>query len=137
MNKYTNFWDDKTAAEGSLLLVYGETKGSKPAQIVFHEDAGHGWLQVPKSIIQDMGIADKITPFSYQDQNNFYLEEDCDMSLFLMAAGMDYDHGDAIKKLRRDVFFTYVDRQQVDYSPIRNMKPANTRKNENQLKFTL
>lgn len=31
-------------------LVYGNGQ-NKPATIVFHEDGGHGWIQVPHAII--------------------------------------------------------------------------------------
>jgi hypothetical protein len=46
-----------------------------------HEDGGHGWLEVEKSEI--MATPVKITPYSYQDKYNVYLEEDCDKWTFL------------------------------------------------------
>lgn len=48
----------------------------------FYSDAGHGWLQVPKLLLDDLGIAEKITSFSYQRGDYAYLEEDVDLSTF-------------------------------------------------------
>jgi hypothetical protein len=54
---------------------------SNTVKIVFFSDAGHGWGRVPHSLITELGIADKISEFSYQDRDYVYLEEDCDLSL--------------------------------------------------------
>ena len=51
-------------------------------KFVFHSDPVHGWLQVPKELILDLGIRRKITGFSYQDEEYMYLEEDLDAPLF-------------------------------------------------------
>lgn len=55
----------------------------------FHEDAGHGWLAVPRSELRKLGILNKITPYSYQGVENgeamVYLEEDCDFGNFYSA----------------------------------------------------
>ncbi len=48
-------------------------------------DPGHGWIGVPLSELVELGIADKVTSFSYQDGNLIWLEEDCDMSTWLHA----------------------------------------------------
>jgi hypothetical protein len=50
-----------------------------------HSDAGHGWLAVKRAELVRLGIADKITHFSYQRGKTVYLEEDCDCSLFFKA----------------------------------------------------
>lgn len=52
----------------------------------FHSDPGHGWLEVSKELLAQLDIADKITSYSYALDTVVYLEEDCDMSLFLEAA---------------------------------------------------
>ena len=54
------------------------------SMFIFVEDAGHGWMQVLLSEIRILGIADKISSYSYHDKkSNFvYLEEDCDAPLF-------------------------------------------------------
>ena len=51
----------------------------------FHEDPGHGWLQVPYSDLVILGLTEKISTFSYRNGMVTYLEEDCDMALFITA----------------------------------------------------
>lgn len=48
-----------------------------PLCLTFHTDPGHGWLEVPKSMVPPE-LKGKISRYSYQDDNNYYLEEDCD-----------------------------------------------------------
>ena len=56
----------------------------EPAQeFIFHADPGHAWLEVPIKTLQEYGIADKISNYSYMSGNLAYLEEDCDAHLFL------------------------------------------------------
>jgi hypothetical protein len=57
--------------------------------LTFYADAGHAWLKVKKAELVDLGIADKITPFSYQFKEWAYLEEDCDLSVFADAIGRE------------------------------------------------
>jgi hypothetical protein len=52
---------------------------------LFHSDPGHGWLQVKRQELKDLGILDKISNYSYQDGNDVYLEEDCDYGAFYEA----------------------------------------------------
>ncbi len=54
-------------------------------QYKFYHDAGHGWLEVPESEIEWLGIQDKITDFSYRHNGLAYLEEDCDAGTFVNA----------------------------------------------------
>lgn len=49
----------------------------------FHSDAGHGWLAVKTRELVELGIADKITAFSYTKGKSSYLEEDVDMALYV------------------------------------------------------
>jgi len=51
----------------------------------FHQDPGHGWIEVPMSEIERLCIADQISPYSYRKGATAYLEEDCDASVFLRA----------------------------------------------------
>lgn len=48
----------------------------------FISDPGHGWLEVPLADLQELGIAHKISPYSYYDTATgfAYLEEDLDAS---------------------------------------------------------
>ena len=56
----------------------------------YYEDAGHSWLKVPKARIQELGIANQITQYSYQRQGYAYLEEDSDAGTFLTAFEQQY-----------------------------------------------
>lgn len=59
----------------------------------FYADPGHGWLKVPRKLLCDLGIEDKITSYSYQRGEWAYLEEDQDASTFIHAmkgAGREY-----------------------------------------------
>ena len=56
-----------------------------PDHFTFIEDPGHGWLAVPRSLINDLGIAEQITRYSYQQGSTVYLEEDLDAQIFLEA----------------------------------------------------
>lgn len=53
----------------------------------FFEDPGHGWLEVTTAELLALGIADKISAYSYQSRDGqlAYLEEDCDFALFEKA----------------------------------------------------
>lgn len=77
----------------------------------FHTDPGHGWLAVPVAELYDLGIAQKISRYSYisRDGRLAYLEEDCDLSIFARTkfAGQT---GQPI----RNFFFHSV--QTVDYT---------------------
>lgn len=55
----------------------------------WHVDSGHGWLQVPWEDIIKLGIADKISSYSYMAGLFVYLEEDCDAGIYLKASGRD------------------------------------------------
>jgi hypothetical protein len=63
----------------------------------FYTDSGHGWLAVKRDLLVKLGIADKISTYSYQRGETAYLEEDCDASEFLSAArqaGLDMQFTD-------------------------------------------
>jgi hypothetical protein len=46
-----------------------------------HSDPGHSWYQVSKQLAKALGIERKISSYSYMDDDNYYLEEDCDAAL--------------------------------------------------------
>ncbi len=69
----------------------------KNREYVFYEDPGHGWLEVRKSELVELGIADKISHYSYECCNHFntkfdlaFLEEDCDAPTFCDAFKKKY-----------------------------------------------
>lgn len=49
------------------------------------QDASHGWLRVPHSIVWDLNLTACISGFSYQDSRYYFLEEDCDANKLLTA----------------------------------------------------
>lgn len=51
----------------------------------FYADPAHGWLKVPLRDLDKLGIKDKISECSYYRGEFAYLEEDCDMSMYLYA----------------------------------------------------
>jgi hypothetical protein len=52
----------------------------------FYEDPGHGWLAVPLPLLDRLGLLDSISTYSYMRGMLAHLEEDCDYSLFWVAA---------------------------------------------------
>ena len=49
-------------------------------------DPGHGWIEVPRAEVNQLGIAAEISPYSYQKGAFCYLEEDSDAGKFIDAA---------------------------------------------------
>lgn len=58
---------------------------SKTLNIAMFSDPGHGWARVPRAKLEKLGIADKISHYSYQHGVNVFLEEDCDLSVYIEA----------------------------------------------------
>jgi hypothetical protein len=58
---------------------------TKEIKIKVFADPGHAWARFPKAKLVQLGIADKITPYSYQNGVNAFLEEDCDLSTLMTA----------------------------------------------------
>ena len=75
---------------------------------MFHTDAGHGWLAVKATELEEFGVADKISSYSYKSGDTVYLEEDCDAPYFIGAAT---SHG---------VIINFKYGKQRDRSPIRS-----------------
>ena len=46
---------------------------------------GHGYLRVPLSDLEFLGIANQITCFSYTNGTHAFLEEDCDYETYMSA----------------------------------------------------
>jgi hypothetical protein len=55
----------------------------KEIKIKVFGDSSHAWARFPKARLVKLGIADKITPYSYQNGANAFLEEDCDLSTLM------------------------------------------------------
>ncbi|MET4545679.1 hypothetical protein ABIE26_002997 [Pedobacter africanus] len=88
----------------------------------FHQDPGHGWLQVSHALLTELKITKDITSFSYRDSKYAYLEEDLDLGTFLGALfqylQLPYDKEVAQCFWREKVRVRYA-----DPSPIRGLKP--------------
>lgn len=50
-----------------------------------HSDPGHAWLAVKTRELSELGIADKISQFSFVKGKTTYLEEDADMTVYVNA----------------------------------------------------
>lgn len=48
-----------------------------------YDDPGHGYFAIKKAYLHKLGIAEKISSYSYEKGATAYLEEDCDGSLFI------------------------------------------------------
>jgi hypothetical protein len=57
----------------------------RTAKIEIFEDPGHGWARVLRTRVQKLGIADKISSYSYQRGKYVFLEEDCDLTVLCNA----------------------------------------------------
>ena len=60
---------------------------SSDAEMFWIEDPAHAWLKVPKELFEAYDIT--ASTYSYQDDSYVYLEEDCDATLFIDAAGIN------------------------------------------------
>jgi hypothetical protein len=71
-----------------LQLTHINCTGAAMARAItiqIFEDPGHGWARVPKQRLQRLGIADRISTYSYQNGANAFLEEDCDLGVLISA----------------------------------------------------
>jgi hypothetical protein len=58
---------------------------TKKISIKVFADPGHAWARIAKSKLVKLGIAEKISPYSYQKGENAFLEEDCDLTVLVNA----------------------------------------------------
>ena len=71
-------------------------------KFTFHCDPGHGWLEVPFSMLRNLQIEDKISPYSYMKGKTAFLEEDCDLSTFLQAYRLRFGHDPNMAELHTE-----------------------------------
>ena len=74
----------------------------------FYGDPGHGWVAVKRKMLYDLGIAGKISYYSYEKGQTVYLEEDKDLATLLDALG------------ERGIGVKFKEKHTNRYSPIRN-----------------
>jgi hypothetical protein len=58
---------------------------AKKISITVFSDSGHAWARFPKAKLVKLGIANKISHYSYQKGANAFLEEDCDLRTLVNA----------------------------------------------------
>jgi hypothetical protein len=76
----------KSFAESLTETLITDTLSPMKKTMTFQwtSDPGHAWLKVKESLIDQLGIASKISCYSYRDgQGEAYLEEDLDAEVFL------------------------------------------------------
>ena len=72
----------------------------------FYSDGGHGWLKISINDLKKfttMKTINNISRYSYIRNNHVYLEEDCDMSLFITenpTSKIKYHHSNKSSRIR-------------------------------------
>lgn len=87
-------------------------------KLLSYSDSGHGWLRVPHKMLAKLGISALITPFSYMRTEYAYLEEDHDMTTFLLAMErigkkVEFVHRNTNRMSRIRKYSYYVDQSPV------------------------
>ena len=54
-------------------------------KLKWYSDPGHGWLAVKRKVLNEYGVANQISPYSYQRGGTVYLEEDSDAQKMINA----------------------------------------------------
>jgi len=85
----------------------------------FYYDAAHGWLEVPRADLAELGILGRISGFSYERGELVYLEEDRDAGVWVLAC----------ERAGRTVE-PFSERDDGDQSAIRGMDPFRLRDGE-------
>ena len=81
--------------------------------IKVYSDPGHAWAAVKRQTLQEMGLLSQVSSFSYQRGKTVYLEEDCDLSLYMHA----------LKE--RGIEYGFVEKHTDKRSPIRSYDQFN------------
>lgn len=70
-------------------------------------DPGHGWIKISLKHLNQLKLIDKVSTYSYINNNHAYLEEDCDASLLIktleennVSYEFRYNHSNTSSKLR-------------------------------------
>lgn len=70
-------------------------------KFMFYSDSGHGWLRVPKYLVNDLLGLNEVSECSYENNGWVYLEEDCDCPKFLNKL-KELNHEYTIKNSRKN-----------------------------------
>jgi len=75
--------------------------------LIHYQDPAHGWIKCSIGLLYGLGIADKISRYSYRRNESVYIEEDGDFYTLLNAAeiqGLDIvlrsKHTDKYSRIR-------------------------------------
>lgn len=85
----------------------------------FYEDPGHGWLKVPIKELIKLNIADKITGYSYMQNEHAYLEEDCDLATFVNAKYPNKEDQSTFFKTKVKTFISNKNSKIRNYNPFK------------------
>jgi hypothetical protein len=53
--------------------------------LTYHTNPSHGYLQVPLEVLRYVEATTKMSPYSAYNNENAFLEEDCDAGIFIKA----------------------------------------------------
>ena len=82
---------------------------NKILKIKVYSDPGHAWGAVKRKVLDELGLTEKITNYSFQKGQTVYLEEDLDLGTLI----------DTLK--RRAIFYLIEEKNSANrYSPIRS-----------------
>lgn len=96
-----------------------------PKSFIVYADPGHAWLKVSKALLKELGIASKISGYSYMRGTDAYLEEDSDMGIFLDAYRKAFGHNPKFNE-------KYSDRSRIrSYDSYKYRAKSNPRKRRN------
>lgn len=77
-----------------------------------YSDPSHGWIAVPRFVLQDLGIDEAISSCSYQDDTTersiVYLEEDGDAMRFIRAYKDEHGVEPEIVDLEQDNYPSFI-----------------------------
>ena len=64
---------------------------SKSFDVIYYSTPRHGYFKVKGDDLREIKISQSFSEYSYFDEDNdiFYLEEDCDVSLFMKRCELD------------------------------------------------
>jgi len=72
------------------VINMSEYNTSKNVTINFYDDSAHGWARVSINEIKELGIEKDISTYSYMADDSVYLEEDCDLGVYINAIKKQY-----------------------------------------------
>jgi len=70
-------------------------------KVTVYSDPGHAWGKVSLSKLADLNLIDRISSFSFLRGQFAYLEEDCDLSSFVLAMRERGESVEFIEQVRR------------------------------------